>query len=202
MAFEHWLSLLGICFLGASLPGASLAVVMQNTLRGGVQQGVVTALSHAVGVGLYAVLTIVGLAVVIKTTPLLFNTIQLAGALFLIYFGVKSFWEAGADKALEVTMQTTRKSLSSGFMIAFLNPKLAIFFTALFSQFIYEGSTLLHKGIMVVTAAGVDAAWYVVVVVLITKNKSTQNLLVNTKVIGRVFGVLLVGLGLKLLMGF
>ena len=44
-----------------------------------------------------------------------------------------------------------------GFWIAFLNPKVALFMLALFSQFLSPGAGLLHKGIMVATITTTDA---------------------------------------------
>ena len=45
MELSHWLSLFSICLLGAMSPGPSLAVVMNNTLRGGHNAGYASALA-------------------------------------------------------------------------------------------------------------------------------------------------------------
>ena len=49
MELHLWLSLVVICILGALSPGPSLALVIKNTLNGGVQQGYATAISHGLG---------------------------------------------------------------------------------------------------------------------------------------------------------
>ena len=140
MALTSWLSLAAVCCAGAMSPGPSLAVVTQNTLHGGRRQGIFTALAHGVGVGFYALLTVFGLALVITQTPALFNGIKIVGALFLAYLGIKALLakpQAATPDDAENTAPTsvsTGESLRSGFLIAFLNPKLAIFFLALFSQ--------------------------------------------------------------------
>lgn len=199
MELTHWLSLLTICVLGATMPGPSLAVVVQNTLRGGAKQGVVTALSHACGVGIYALLTAMGLAVLIKASPTLFVVIQVAGALFLIYLGLRALIGGPKAEQQELPIQTTRQSLSGGFLTAFLNPKLAIFFTALFSQFVHESSTWLEKGVMVATTVGVDAGWYCLVAFLLTRGVIKKRFSGGSKWIEKIFGVVLVALGLRLI---
>ena len=73
---SHWISLFSICLLGAMSPGPSLAVVLNSTLGGGQRAGYLTALAHGVGVGLYGLLTVTGLAVLITRSPTVFLIIQ------------------------------------------------------------------------------------------------------------------------------
>lgn len=95
MTISIWLSLLLICILGAMSPGPSLAVVAKHSLTGGRKHGLVTAWSHACGVGLYALLTLLGLAVVLKQSPTVFNMISYAGAGYLAYLGVNALRSKG-----------------------------------------------------------------------------------------------------------
>ena len=76
MSFWEWLSLAGICLLGAMSPGPSLAVVAAQTLRGGAGYGIAAAVAHGFGVGLYAIAVVSGMAVIITTSPLLYSVIQ------------------------------------------------------------------------------------------------------------------------------
>ena len=52
-------------------------------------------------------------------------------------------------------------------MISFLNPKILVFFVAVFSQFIYKELTRLDKTIIVLVAGLIDTFWYVLVALLI-----------------------------------
>ena len=82
MEFHLWLSLVVICILGALSPGPSLALVVKNTLNGGHSQGYATAVSHGLGVALYAAITATGIGIIIVQSPLLYAIIQYAGAAF------------------------------------------------------------------------------------------------------------------------
>ncbi len=102
MTLAAWLSLLGICLLGAMSPGPSLAVVIRNTVAGGRRGGLATALSHGLGVGVYALATALGLATLIATRETLFTGLTLAGSAYLLWLGANALmkwgeWTAGAE---------------------------------------------------------------------------------------------------------
>ena len=54
MALSLWLSLALVCMMGAMSLGPSLAAVLNHILNGGMKNGMLAALSHGFGVGLYA----------------------------------------------------------------------------------------------------------------------------------------------------
>ena len=70
-------------------PGPSLAVVLRHTLSGGRLNGCLAALAHGAGIGLYALLSISGLAVLITASPGLFRAFQWAGAAYLAWMGLR-----------------------------------------------------------------------------------------------------------------
>ncbi len=54
MTWATWLAVVSICALGAMSPGPSLAVVLRHTVQGGRRAGSLAAVTHGLGVGLYA----------------------------------------------------------------------------------------------------------------------------------------------------
>src|SRR5699024_535992 len=75
-----WFALAAICVLGAMSPGPSLAVVVRHTVAGSRMHGVATAVAHSAGIGLYALLTSFGLAVLITGSAMVYHVLALAGA--------------------------------------------------------------------------------------------------------------------------
>ena len=63
------------------------------------------------------------------------------------------------------------RGATDGFLISLLNPKVALFFLVIFSHFVFLESTLIDVVIMGITAALIDAGWYVFVVLILTSNK-------------------------------
>ena len=197
MEFNHWLSLAAVCLLGGMSPGPSLAVVMNTALHGSRADGLACAIAHGLGVGLYGLLTVTGLAVVITRSPQLFLAIQLSGAAYLVYLGIRSLRSGGnpLDDQQHQPARAGRPALD-GFLVAFLNPKLAVFMLALFSQFLRPEAGLLEKGIMAATVFITDADWYSLVVLLVTHRTFVDRLRGNAVLIDRLFGAILILLAL------
>lgn len=201
MEFSSWLALVAICAVGAMSPGPSLAVVMRNTIRGGRSHGVLTAIGHGTGVGLYALLTALGLALIIANNPLLFNVIRYGGAAFLAWLGVTALLaKPKGMAAAEIHEIAGRQGAFEGFMVAFLNPQLAIFFVALFSQFVHADTDWQQSLIMMLTAGGIDGAWYVLVALILSRGPVLAWLNAKSVWLDRFSGVVLLGLAAKVVL--
>ncbi|WP_429114190.1 LysE family translocator [Aeromonas rivipollensis] len=200
MEMTSWLALAAICVMGAISPGPSLALIIRNTVQGGQGHGVATALGHGLGVGIYALITALGLSVLITQTPLLFDLIRYGGAAFLAWLGIKALLAkpASGDSADEtVHAARGRQGAFEGFMVAFLNPQLAIFFIALFSQFVHADTGWREGSIMMLTAGGIDALWYVLVALVLSRGPVLAWLKAKSFVIDKISGLALLGLALK-----
>jgi threonine/homoserine/homoserine lactone efflux protein len=200
MTLELWLSLVVICVLGALSPGPSLALVVRNTMLGGHKPGLATAISHGFGVGLYAAIAVTGIGLIIVQSPLIFQIIQYTGAAFLLYLAFNALKSNGSNIDLEVEQGPNDKRINGwrdGFLLAFLNPKLAIFFLALFSQFVDVNASLTHKLIMIFTVGGLDTLWYCLVVFGLTRGPVLAKLKANSHIIDKVTGVVLLLLAVR-----
>jgi len=195
LEFHLWLSLVVICILGALSPGPSLALVIKNTLSGGQEQGYATAISHGLGVALYAAITATGIGIIIAESPIIYTIIQYSGAAFLVYLGVKSLLAKKGSMSESNEHQTNASNLNGwrdGFLIAFLNPKLAIFFLALFSQFVDDNATWQQNLIMTATVGTIDAVWYCLVTFGISRGSIINKLRANSHIIDKVAGSFLI----------
>ncbi|MBY6186671.1 LysE family translocator [Marinobacter hydrocarbonoclasticus] len=201
MTFTLWLSLAAVCTLGAMSPGPSLALVIRNTVQGGMSRGVATAVGHGIGIALYALLVAMGLGLVITQTPALFEAIRYAGAAFLLYLA----WQAIKPKPApspengqpEADPYRRYQGFVGGFLVAFLNPKIAIFFLALFSQFVQEGAPWADKLIMMATAGGIDALWYALVALGVARTPLMGWLKTNTHWLDRATALVLTVLAIR-----
>lgn len=203
MPFSLWLSLVAVCAMGAMSPGPSLALVLRHTLGGGRLPGMTAALSHAMGVGFYALLTVWGLGAVITRQPALFQLITWVGAVYLAWLGVKALrasramtWQAATDSA------TTRAQAAwEGMLVALGNPKLILFFIALLSQFVSPDMSMTSRLLIVATAMLIDGGWYMLVAVALSHSTVLPWLQARAHWINRVTGILLLGLALRVLLG-
>lgn len=191
MNFLEWVSLAALCVAGAASPGPSLAVVVNASVSGGRGAGFGAAWSHALGVGLYAALTVFGLSVIITTRPGLFLSLQIAGALYLLWMAM-GLWRGSSQVAAdEDSSVATRRAIRDGFAVAFLNPKLAVFMLALFSSYIRPDADHLVNATLIGTVTIIDGTWYSIVTLMITRPGWVDGLRRHGGLINRVFSLLL-----------
>ncbi|MGF1761458.1 LysE family translocator [Photobacterium sagamiensis] len=199
MTLSIWLSLLMICILGAMSPGPSLAVVAKHSLAGGRTHGIATSWAHALGVGGYALLTLLGLAVVLKQSPTLFMFISYAGAAYLAYLGLNALRSKGgvAAKLSAGEKASLSEAARDGLMISLLNPKLALFFIALFSQFVAVGTEASSRAIIVATPLLVDGLWYTFIAIVLSNPSVLATLRTKAQLIDRLSGIVLILLAFR-----
>lgn len=201
MTFSAWLSLLMISLLGAASPGPSLAVVIKNTLGSNQLGGILTAWAHALGIGVYACLSVLGLAIVLKQLPLLFLGIATAGGLYLLWLGLNSLRSKGGVAAqLTAGMRKPYfQCMRDGAMISLLNPKIGLFFIALFSQFIHADVGLGGKIATVLTPLLTDGLWYTMIALTLSQPKILTVLRRKAVWVDRLSGIILIALALRIL---
>ena len=170
MSLLIFLKIFAVCLLGAMSPGPSMVVVINNAIFKNRLNGILTSIGHGVGIGIYALFAVLGIALIIKTNLFVFNLIKFLSIIFLIYLGVKSIV---ANDRLEFD----GKDINSGFIsflqglsISLLNPKIFIWFVAIYSQFMSVDNDMIFNTILILTASIVDAIWYVILTLLVTTN--------------------------------
>ena len=203
MDFTSWFSLVVVCVLGAISPGPSLAVILQLSVSQSALHGVLAGLAHGLGIGFWALLTLQGLTVVIEQHQQMFSTLTILGGLYLAWLGVQSLRYAG--KGQEATLKTIKSSywraIFDGLMIALMNPKIALFFLALFSQLIDSEMTSIMKIQFWTTIVIIDSSWYILVALLLAGGPLLLWLRRNLVWVDRVMGCLLVLIGLNVVIG-
>ena len=199
MALSTWLTFLTICCLGAMSPGPSVAVVLKQTMGNGRGHGLAASWCHAAGIFLWAFATVSGLAVLVESSVIVFNAITLCGAAYLVWIGVKALI-AGKEVSLcegKVRRVSIWQAGMEGGMISLLNPKIAIFFIALFSQFIEKDPSLTDQVIIVMTAFLVDGLWYTFIAVISSHARVLKAVQKHNQGINRLTGVVFIMLALR-----
>jgi len=202
MTFSVWLSLAAICMMGAMSPGPSLAVVLKHSLNGSMINGMLAALSHGTGVGLYAGASLLGLGALMTQFPTVYQILVYLGAAYLAYLGIKILLAKLSNSELEVQKceVSAANALQDGFAIAFLNPKLAIFFLALFSQFIDPQNLTLSIGIiMCLTVFVIDTGWYLLVALLTEVSKNRFGFTKQNPWLDKILGIIFIALAVKVI---
>jgi len=200
MDLATWLTVVSIVTLGAMSPGLSTVVVMRHAFSGGPRNGCIAAVTHGVGIGLYAFACISGLAFLIITSPSLFRGFQWAGAAYLVWMGFRGLFAPAPYQGEQARVRAPASAARDGFMIVFFNPKVAVFFVALFSQVIGAETGLLARFGYAATAWLIDTAWYLVVAWLFSSPRWLDKLSRRAVWFERLFGILLLGLAARLIL--
>ena len=140
-------------------PGSSVVFVITKSLSNGIKPAILGALGLGCGILVYAIFTAFGLSAIIAANPYLFGTIKIAGALYLVFLGLKSL----LTKAIDLKKTSDLKgdlfaSWKQGAIINLLNPLIILFFLSVLPHYVNENapnarSQLLFLGIWVAFSA-------------------------------------------------
>ena len=198
MSNWFWVQFATICIVGAMSPGPSMALIIRNSIKYGRVSGILSSVGHAIGIGIYAGVSVAGLQIILINNIFLFNTIQFCGSVFLLVLGILFLRDTGQ----KLSIQDEQKSFNSfiqGFAISILNPKILIWFAAIFSQFIEISSTNFVKLTMVLIASSIDGLWYIILTIIVTGFGLKQFLENNTKIIQNISGAVLIFISIFIL---
>lgn len=191
--------------MAVASPGPDFAIVLRYAVRFGRKQ----ALAASVGIGLAILLhvtwSLVGIAVLIQTTPWLFKVLTLAAAAYLTYIGIMAMKsqpgpQPDALQSAEVKDRapTAAKAFAAGFITNGLNPKATLFFLSLFAVIISPATPLSYKIIYGVYMSLATAAWFCMLSVVLTHTKVRGFLLLKGYWFDRAMGALLLALAMHL----
>lgn len=193
-----WVQFAAICLIGAMSPGPSMALIIRNSIKYGRLSGILFSLGHAIGIGIYATVSVLGLQFILINNLFLFNAIQFCGSVFLLILGILFLRNTAHNLSLEKE-QKNLNSFMQGFAISILNPKILIWFAAIFSQFIEISSTNFVKLAMVLIASSIDGLWYIILTIVVTGFGLKQFLEHNTNIIQKISGVVLISISIIIL---
>lgn len=128
-------------------PGVDTLLVVRNTSRGGWHDGAASSLGICCGLFVHALVSAVGISVILVKSALLFSVLKFAGAGYLIWLGGSSLRRLAQQKTSDDfsvqrpagTAFRFRRSLLEGFWSNVLNPKTVVFYMAFLPQFIDPG---------------------------------------------------------------
>jgi len=188
-----------VCLLGAMSPGPSMAVVINNAIFKGRYNGILTSIGHGIGIAFYATFAVLGLGLIIKTNLFIFNGLKILSIIFLIFIGVISILDKKKLNLEKKNIKENTISFLQGFSISILNPKILVWFIAIYSQFMSAENELIFNIYLVSIAGLVDACWYIILTLAVTTASALNFFQKKTNFIKKIQGFFFIILGLALL---
>ena len=116
-----------------------------------------------------------------------------------------SQWVGGSSDAPLISPAENAAGTDSyfrdGFLIVFLNPKIMVFFVAVFSQFLTSSKTLMAQVYAASLAGVIDAVWYALVALLVSSGRVSEWLQRYRNRLDILFGLMLWGVSITILYG-
>ena len=188
-----------VCLLGAMSPGPSMAIVIHNAIFKGRYNGILTSIGHGIGIAVYATFAVLGLGLIIKTDTFIFNSLKILSIIFLIFIGVKSILNNEKFNFKKKEIKENMVSFLQGFSIAILNPKILIWFIAIYSQFMSKDNVLMFNIYLILMAGFIDICWYIVLTLVVTTKSALSFFQSKLNLIQKTQGFFFIALGLGLL---
>jgi len=200
-----------LLFCGAALimvltPGPNMIYLISRSICQGRRAGLVSLFGVAAGFLVHMFAAAVGLTALFMAIPLAYELLKWAGAAYLLYLA----WQAlrpGARspfEARDLPADPPRKLFVMGFVTNVLNPKIAVFYLAIFPQFVSaaHGSMLLQSLQLGVTQIAVSFSVNLCIVLSAARlagwfERSPRWLVAQRYVMGGVLGALAVRLALE-----
>ena len=120
----------------AAIPGPGIFYVAARTLSGGRQAGFASTFGTALGGLVHVVAGALGVSAIILASAQLFAGLKLAGAVYLIWLGIRTIREAGHALPVQPARAGKLQAFRQGVVVEALNPKTAAFFLAFIPQFL------------------------------------------------------------------
>ena len=134
--FQTFLLFLTAALIVAITPGPGVFYIVARTLAGGRAEG----LASSVGLGLGGLVHVfagaVGISALVMASAEAFTLLKMAGALYLIWLGLKTWRQARIAEPTELQTTGVRRGFREGILVEALNPKTAAFFLAFIPQFV------------------------------------------------------------------
>ena len=201
MSFFLFIKIFFICLFGAMSPGPSMLVIVNNALKNKLN-GYRASIGHGFGIGIYALFAVIGLELLTQNYFNVFIVLKISSIIFLFYIGVISILKNEKKITKNNNFDDNSSAFIEGFTVAILNPKIFVFFTAIYSQFLSLENDIILNSTLVITAMFVDILWYVILTILVAligfKKFFDKKIFFIKKIVGFLFILISIALMINL----
>lgn len=186
-----------VALLVTLTPGPGTATIIRVAARDGRRAAFGAVLGNSAGVLLWAGLSAVGVSSLILASEVAYTALKVGGAAVLIVLGLRSLLHRGKTTGAAPSRRG-RGGWGSGMLTSFSNPKLAVFFVALFPQFLSPHAAVLPAALaMAAVIVALDVAWFSGLILLVDRTRGLLKPRLQ-RLMERVTGSVMLGLGVRL----
>ncbi|WP_026374940.1 LysE family translocator [Aestuariibacter salexigens] len=204
---QYWAEFVTIAvvhLLAVASPGPDFAVVVKHSISYGRRAALLTSIGIGLGIALHVAYSLLGIGLLIKTTPLLYQAFTFVAAGYLLYLG----WGALQSKptrldevnepASQQVALSDKKAFWIGLLTNGLNPKATLFFLSVFAVAVSVETPLSVKVAYGVYLCFATALWFCLLSLFLSTKRVRAFIGDNGYLFDRVMGGILVALAIKL----
>lgn len=202
----YWLEFITIAtvhLLAVASPGPDFAIVLKHSVSYGRRAAIYTSVGIGLAILLHVAYSLLGIGLLIQTTPWLFTVLTYAAAAYLAYIGVKALGSHGGASAQgshKSGQLSDKKAFVIGFITNGLNPKATLFFLSLFAVVISVNTPMQIKLVYGVYLALATGLWFVALSFLLGSGAVRSFLQSKGYWFDRIMGGLLIALAVRLVL--
>ena len=206
MHLSNWLLFCSVALLVTFSPGPAVLLAISNAIAVGPRRAMISSMGNGFGLFIISGVAMAGMGVVLATSATAFMLLKLAGALYLVYLGIKQWRSKASIVAAAPVVQGAAnpnsfwKLFRQGLTVALTNPKAILFFSALVPQVITPGKPVAIQFTVLTTSfvacAMLAHLFYANLARLLKTQLATPG---RAKLFNRITGGAFVLLGLSLL---
>lgn len=207
MIEQYWLefvTIAGVHLLAVASPGPDFAIVMKHSISYGRRIAIITSVGVGFGIMLHVAYSLLGLGIVIKTTPWLFNAMTYVAALYLLYLGISALRSQPHAEQLQIeqgkSQMSDKKAFFTGFLTNGLNPKATMFFLSVFAVVVSPATPLSVQLIYGLYLTAATALWFCFLSYILSSKKVQGFIGQQAHWFDRAMGLVLVLLAIQLLL--
>jgi threonine/homoserine/homoserine lactone efflux protein len=190
------ISFLGVAVLLSLVPGPATALVVRSAAVHGRREAFQTVLGNSTGILGWALCSVLGISALVAASEAAFLALRVVGAVVLVWLGVRALLGTKGEPGSGV--RPGRTAYLQGLLTSGANPKLAVFFIALFPQFVPDGEPVLPYTLaMALIVICVDIAYFSLLAWAVARAKRA---VVGSRLARRVeqlTGAVMIGLGVR-----
>ncbi|HLZ65935.1 MAG TPA: LysE family translocator [Aliidongia sp.] len=183
-------------------PGPAVLTILSQALRHGPARALWSILGIIAGNTLYFILSATSLGALLLASYELFFAIKWLGAAYLLWLGLRTFFDRGSALAVEVAPAARGRAASlftHAFVVQVANPKALLFFTALLPQFVDPaGPIALQLGALALLSVIIEFAVQLFYALLAAQATRLALRPRFARLTNRVSGTFLIGAGIGL----
>jgi threonine/homoserine/homoserine lactone efflux protein len=185
----------------AAIPGPGIFYVAARTVSGGRRAGIASTFGTALGGLVHVIAGGLGVSAIILASAQLFTMLKLAGALYLIWLGIRTIREAAHLPTEPTGAIGFKRAFREGIVVEALNPKTAAFFLAFIPQFLEPAAG--HPALQFMTLGLISVTFntFADVIVIVATSAARSGLVRRPHLVQRLrqgSGLFIAGLGISL----